>query len=86
MLTDTTLSYSASDEDFFDSIQFPIQYTFPQDPNTGVFNRNFEQSAFRNSANLQNKAFSLVNPNTGKALSMSEPYELRTDLHGANCP
>ncbi len=87
-----TLDHTASDKDFFDSIQFPVEYTFPQDAQTGAIDRSFEQAAFRVGQNLNGKPFSLVNLKTGNALSLanvgmnSDQYLLRTDLDGPNCP
>ena len=69
--TTTSLNHAASDKDFFDSIQFPIEYTFPQDQDTGAVDRTFAQTAFADGTSLHDKAFSLVNSDTGKALSLS---------------
>ena len=69
--TINTLDHAASDKDFFDRIQFPVEYTFPQDQATGAVDRTFKQSAFTESVNLRDKAFALVNSDTGKALSLN---------------
>ena len=67
-----TLDHDASFKYFFDHIQFPIGYTFPQNQTTGVVDRSFtDLSAFGSGQNLNGKPFSLVNPETGNALSLS---------------
>eukprot|EP00956_Cyclotella_meneghiniana_P000924 scaffold1095_cov36-Cyclotella_meneghiniana.AAC.2 len=59
---------------FFDQIQFPLAYNFPQDDETGVVDRSFTQDAFRggSSATLTNRKFSLVDPETNMALSVTD--------------
>ena len=59
----------------FDQIQFPLAYNFPQDDKTGVVDRSFTQEAFNggSSATLTNRGFSLVDPKTNMALSVTDP-------------
>ena len=59
----------------FDQIQFPLAYNFPQDDMTGVVDRSFTQEAFNggSSATLTNRGFSLVDPKTNMALSVTDP-------------
>ena len=42
--TNVPLDYSATDKVFFDNIQFPVGYNFPQE-DTGVVDRSFEKGA-----------------------------------------
>ena len=58
----------------FGQIQFPLDYNFPQDDKTGVVDRSFTQEAFNggSSATLTNRGFSLVDPKTNMALSVTE--------------
>ena len=94
MLKADTLNPDASIKYFFDRIQFPIGYKFPQNDVTGVIDRSFtDSSAFGSGPNLNGKRFSLVNPETGNALSLSSTespsfteYVLQEDLRGPNCP
>ena len=51
----TTLDYDATDKEVFDSIQFPIEYNFPQDGDTGVFDRTFKQDAFNGGPTVHDK-------------------------------
>ena len=59
---------------FFDQIQFPLAYNFPQDDETGVVDRSFTQDAFNGGspAKLANRKFSLVDPETNMALSVTD--------------
>ena len=59
---------------FFNQIQFPLAYNFPQDDDTGVVDRSFTQDAFMggSSATLTNRKFSLVDPETNMALSVTD--------------
>ena len=65
---------------FFDQIQFPLAYNFPQDDETGVVDRSFTQDAFNggSSAKLANRKFSLVDPETNMALSVTDCVPLST--------
>eukprot|EP00956_Cyclotella_meneghiniana_P019099 scaffold32470_cov37-Cyclotella_meneghiniana.AAC.1 len=74
-----TLSFKPFD--IFEQIQFPLAYNFPQDDTTGVINRSFEQEAFRggSSATLTNRKFSLVDPNTNMALSVTNCAGVHAD-------
>eukprot|EP00956_Cyclotella_meneghiniana_P007174 scaffold9747_cov35-Cyclotella_meneghiniana.AAC.1 len=65
---------------FFDQIQFPLAYNFPQDDETGVVDRSFTQDAFNggSSATLANRKFSLVDPETNMALSVTDCVPLST--------
>ena len=55
-----------------DNVQFPIGYTFPQDVSTGVIDRSFSgTSSYGDQLQpVYDKIFSLVNPTTGKALTL----------------
>ena len=70
--SNTPLSHTANDKDFFDSVQFPVEYTFAQDQVTGAVDRSFQQPAFSDGKSVHDKAFALVNHNTGKALTLSD--------------
>ena len=63
---------TCSPASLFEKIQFPLAYNFPQDDETGVVDRSFNQDAFSSgpSASLSNRKFSLVNPETNMALSV----------------
>jgi hypothetical protein len=64
-----TLLDNDTDKDFFDKIQFPIEYTFSQN-NQGLVTRNFQENVFREGESFTNKMFYLVNPSTSKALGV----------------
>ena len=58
----------------FDQIQFPLAYNFPQDADTGVVERTFNQDAFMgdSTAALTERKFSLVDPKSNMALQVRE--------------
>ena len=79
-LGDTTnirkFEFEVLDAGSFRGIQFPLEYHFSQDSETGLVDRSFRQEAFTHGTVLTNKKFSLVDPETNMALSV-------TDCNGA---
>ena len=62
---------SVGSDAFFDSVQFPVSYNFPQNLTTGVPDRTFTDGFSPDSSwMVHNKIFHLVNPTTGKALTV----------------
>eukprot|EP00956_Cyclotella_meneghiniana_P041795 scaffold240115_cov36-Cyclotella_meneghiniana.AAC.2 len=73
--------WNQADLSFFNQIQFPLAYNFPQDDETGVVDRSFTQDAFMggSSATLTNQKFSLVDPETNMALSVTNCAGVHAD-------
>lgn len=67
--TGAALDSAASDKDFFNSLQFPIGYNFEQDEG-GLVSRTFAEQSFKGGETLYDRVFSLVNKQTGNALSL----------------
>ena len=62
---------SVGSDAFFDSVQFPVSYNFPQNLTTGIPDRTFTDGFSPDSSwMVHNKIFHLLNPTTGKALTV----------------
>jgi hypothetical protein len=67
---DIALDADVENDVFFRNAQFPIAYNYRQQDDTGFVVRTFEEQAFHGAETLHDRVFSLVDPLTGKALSV----------------
>jgi hypothetical protein len=67
---DIVLDADVDNDVFFRNAQFPLAYNYRQQDDTGLVVRTFEEQAFHGAETLHDRVFSLVDPLTGKALSV----------------